>query len=116
MKYECKYCKRSFATKQQKEEHELIHENKKYQCNICDKYYSNISNLCRHKSKAHEKQKDQSTTTSFSVDGREFLCGDCSQRFSIQNQADYNSHLDEHYKRSDYGTLKYATKKWHKMI
>lgn len=104
----CKFCNRDFATKQQKEEHELIHEGRKYTCSICNKLYSSLSSLSRHRSTMHELKKDQNTTTLFSVCGKQFLCGACNIFFD--SNSEYQQHLDTHMDKLDFGTVRDAKK------
>lgn len=111
MCFPCKYCEKSFGSKQQKEQHELIHENKRYTCDVCQREYSNLANLTRHKSRNHPFSQNKSTTTIFSVCDNKFVCGDCGQIFENEARYNYNQHIDEHFDKGDKGTIKYATKK-----
>lgn len=111
MPYNCQYCGKVFGAKQQKDQHELIHENKRYTCELCEKPYSNLANLSRHIRNSHELKSDKSTTTSFSVCGPEFVCGECNKYFPESQAREYNQHLENHHKTADFGEVKYPMKK-----
>lgn len=109
MAFFCRYCQREFRAKQQMEQHELIHEGKKYQCDICGKWYSNQANLCRHKND-HPFREEKSTSTMFSVCGENFVCGECCQYFRNDQKQEYQAHLARHHTAVDYGKIIYAKK------
>lgn len=104
--YSCRYCQRPFATRQRQDQHEAIHENRRYDCDLCTRNYSSSSGLARHKGQMHYQRKDKSTTTMFSVCGNHFVCGICNKFFSGGQQMAYNVHLEEHTSRSDFGVVK----------
>lgn len=109
MAFTCKYCKREFRAKQQMQQHELIHEGKKYQCDICGQTLSNLGNLSRHKN-LHPFSFEKNTTTMFSLCGADYICGECKKVFSKDKATEYHAHLEEHREKSDYGKIKYAKK------
>lgn len=109
MEYNCKYCNRSFKRKQQKEQHESIHEGTRYPCERCPKNYGSLAALSRHKG-SHAEANDKKTSTMFSMCGNSFHCGECNIYFDRNQAREYNQHLDDHVRKSDFGKIMRPTK------
>lgn len=107
MAFLCQYCSKAFKTKQQKQQHELIHEGKKYPCGVCGKPISSQANLWRHMQLHPAQNNDKNTTTLFSVCETDFVCGECKQFFRHDQKVEYQAHLDAHLQAADFGKVVY---------
>lgn len=114
--FQCRFCKFSTKRNYRLEEHESIHTGiGRHTCEICHKTFGNVSKLCKHKSRMHDKTATHvCTNCDFSGFSQEdikrhnfrchsgalkFSCRDCDAKFSSQIA------VRNHYRRAHQRTL-----------
>lgn len=77
--------------------------------NVVQKNYGSLAALSRHKG-SHAEANDKKTSTMFSMCGNSFHCGECNIYFDRNQAREYNQHLDDHVRKSDFGKIMRPTK------